>query len=73
MNRNNLNFVSSNVKGLKDRDNRIKLFEYLKNCISSNRFVFLQETHFSLNVEKKWADEFKGQFFFLMVKPTHAE
>ena len=62
--RNNLNFVSNNVKGLQGRDKRIKLFEYLKNCISSNGFVFLQETHSSLNVEKKWADEFKGQLFF---------
>ena len=63
MNRNNLNFVSNNVKGLQGRDKRIKLFEYLKNCISSNGFVFLQETHSSLNVEKKWAVEFKGQLF----------
>ena len=53
MNRNNLNFVSNNVKGLQGRDTRIKLFEYLKNCIFSNGFVFLQETHSSLNVEKK--------------------
>ena len=64
MNRNNLNFVSNNVKGLQGRDKRIKLFEYLKNCISSNGFMFLQETHSSLNVEKKWADQFKGQLFF---------
>ena len=64
MNRNNLNFVSNNVKGLQSRDKRIKLFEYFKNCISSHGFVFLQETHYSLNVEKKWADEFKGQLFF---------
>ena len=64
MNRNNLNFVSNNVKGLQSRDKRIKLFEYLKNYISSNGFVVLQETHSGLNVEKKWADEFKGQLFF---------
>ena len=64
MNRNNLNFVSNNVKGLQGRDKKIKLFKYLKNCISSNGLVFLQETHSSLNVEKKWADEFKGQLFF---------
>ena len=64
MSRNNLNFVSNNVKGLQCRDKRIKLFEYIKNYISSNGFVFLQEIHSSLNVEKKWADEFKGQLFF---------
>ena len=64
VNRNNLNFVSNNVKGLQGRDKRIKLFEYLKNCTSSNGFMFLQEIHSSLNVEKKWTDEFKGQLFF---------
>ena len=64
MNRKNLDFVSSNVKGLQDRDKRIKRFEYLKNCVSSNGFVMLQETCSSLNVEKKWAEEFKGQLFF---------
>ena len=42
MNRNNLNFVSNNVKGLQVRDKIIKLFEYLKNCISSNGFMSLQ-------------------------------
>ena len=26
--------------------------------------MFLQETHSSLNAEKKWADEFKDQLFF---------
>ena len=52
MNRNNLNFVCNNVKGLQGKDKRIKIFKYLKNCISSNGFVFLQETHSSLNDEK---------------------
>ena len=64
MNRNNLNFVCNNVKGLQGKDKRIKIFKYLKNCISSNGFVFLQETHSSLNDEKKWADDFKGRLYF---------
>ena len=53
MNRNNLNFVCNNVKGLQGKDKRIKIFKYLNNCISS-----------SLNDEKKWADNFKGRLFF---------
>ena len=73
MNTNNLNFVSNNVKGLQGRDKRIKLFEYLKNCISSNGFVFLQDTHSSLNVEKSGPMNSRISYFFLMVKPTHAE
>ena len=64
MNRSNLNFVCNNVKGLQGKDKRIKIFKYLKNCISSNGFVFLQETHSTLNDEKKWADDFKGRLFF---------
>ena len=72
MNRNNLNLVSNNVKALQGRDKRMKLFEYLKNCISSNGFVFLQETHSSLNVEGGLMNS-RVSYFFLMVKPTHAE
>ena len=65
MNRNNyLKIITHNVRGLKIKNKRIKLFEYLKNCISANGFVFLQETHCSLNDEKKWEDDFKGQLLF---------
>ena len=43
---------------------RINIFEYLKSYVTSNGFVFLQETHSSLKDEKLWIDEFKGQLFF---------
>ena len=43
---------------------RIKIIEYLKNYVTSNGFIFLQETQSSIKDEKIWNDEFKGQLFF---------
>ena len=45
----NSNFVSNNVNGIKPSEKRLKLFEYLKNNINDNGFIFLQETHFLSN------------------------
>ena len=47
---------------------RIKIFEYLKNYVTSNGFIFLQKTHSSVKNEKVWSDEFKGQLFFFHCK-----
>ena len=41
-----------------------KLFEYLRNNINNNGFIFLQETHSSLNDEQKWKDDFGSPLFF---------
>ena len=67
---NNLSFISNNVKGFQAISKRIKIFEYLKNYVSSNGFIFLQETHSSVKDEKVWSDNSKGSYFSLMVKPT---
>ena len=61
---NNLNFISNNVKGLQAISKRIKIFEYLTNYVTTNGFIFLQETHSSVKGVKIWNDEFKGQLFF---------
>ena len=61
---NNLSFISNNVKGLQAISKRIKIFEYLKNYVTSNGFIFLQEIHSSVEDEKVWSDEFEGQLFF---------
>ena len=53
MNSEQLNFLSNNVKGLQEGVKRTKVFEYLKNCVHSNGFVFLQETHSSITDAKK--------------------
>ena len=60
----NYNFISNNVKGIKASEKRLKLFEYLRNNINSNGFIFLQETHSSSNDEQKWKDDFGDTLFF---------
>ena len=45
---NNLSFISINVKELQAVSKRIKIFEYLKNYVTSNGFIFLQEKHYSV-------------------------
>ena len=60
----NYNFISNNVKGIRASEKRLKLFEYLKNNINGNGFIFLQETHSLSNDELKWKDEFGGPLFF---------
>ena len=59
-----LQFISNNVKGLQYFLKRIKIFEYLKNNLRSNGFLFSQETDSSLADEKKWVDELKGPITF---------
>ena len=56
----NLKFISNSVKGRQKSEKRIKIFEYLKNSISPNGFIFLQETHSSVDDEKSWCDELNG-------------
>ena len=51
MNKNNC-FISSNVKRIKSSGTRIKVFEYLKQKINQNGFIFMQETHSSIDAEK---------------------
>ena len=61
---NYIQFISNNVKGLQSLERRIKAFEYLKKCISNNGFMFLQEMHSTIYVEKRWQDDLKGKPFF---------
>ena len=50
---NYIQFISNNAKGLQSLKKRIKVFEYLKNYISNNGFMFLQETHSKIFDEKR--------------------
>ena len=56
--------ISNNVKGIKASEKQLKVFDYLKNNINDNGFIFLQETHLLPNDELKWKDEFGGPLFF---------
>ena len=41
---NSICVISNNVEGIQPFEKRIKIFEYLKNSITSSSFIFLQET-----------------------------
>lgn len=56
--------MSNNVKGIKASAKRLKMFEYLNSKANKNGIIFLQETHSSIDDEKKWQDEFNGSLFF---------
>ena len=58
------NFISNIVKSIRSSDKKLKTFEYLKNNIHRNGFVFLQEAHTSTQDEKKWKDYFKDSLLF---------
>ena len=60
----NLKFILKNRKGIQKLGKRIKIFEYLRNSISPNGFIFLQETHSSIDDEKRWCDELNGNLCF---------
>ena len=57
--KNQLIFFSNNVKGLQSTKKRLKLFNFLKN---KNRSLFSQETHSSVETEKKRIDDLKTKF-----------
>ena len=60
-----INFISNNVKSLQCTNKRLKLIKYFKDKIVSNSFLFLQETHSTINDQIKWNDDFKGEVFYL--------
>ena len=60
----NSNFLSNNVKGLQSTKKRLKLFNFLKNNIGPKDILFLQETHSSVETEKKWIDDFKDKIYY---------
>ena len=57
-------FISNNVKGIRSSEKILKIFEYVKNNIHHNSFVFLEETHPLTQDEKKWNYDFKDPLFF---------
>ena len=65
---NKINFISNDVKGFRTTSKRLKLTKYFKDKIVSDGFLFLQETHLTVNHEIKWKDEFKGEVFCSHVK-----
>ena len=60
----NFNFLSNSVKGLQSTKKRLKLFNFWKNKIVLRAFSLLQETHSSVETEKKWTDDFKENIYY---------
>ena len=60
----NSNFHRNFHKRIKASEKRLKFFEYFRNLSTPTGFVFLQETHSSVNVENKWNNGFQGKVFF---------
>ena len=59
-----INFIQNNVIGIQNSLKRLKVFNSLKENMSCNGVLFLQETHCSSKDEIKWKDKFKGELFF---------
>ena len=57
----NFNFLSNNVKGLQSTKKRLKPLNFLKNKIGIH---FSQETHSSVETQKKWIDDFKDKIYY---------
>ena len=50
---------------LQSTEKRLKLFKFLKNKIDPEGILFLQESHSSVETEKKWIDDFNGKIYYL--------
>ena len=59
------NLLSLNVRGLRNKEKRSQIFEWLKRCNNgTNCFVFLQETHSSKVDEDTWQKEWGSKIIF---------
>ena len=64
MNHINFNFLSSNFKVMHSSKKRLEQFEYFKSKLKPSGLLFLQETHSTIDCEKKWNEEFGGDLHF---------
>ena len=57
-------FITNNIKGIQNKTQRLSAREYLKNKLSNNRILFLQETHSTFNHENIWKNDFNVPVFY---------
>ena len=55
------NFITNNVKGLRDKKARLKIFSRLKDQISHRGIILMQETHSCPLSQKTWEEEFGNE------------
>ena len=68
-----LSFLSNNVMGIQASEKRLKLFDYATKLSTPAGFVFLQETHSSVDAKKIWTTVFNVNCFFHTVKQILVE
>ena len=57
-----LTLMSLNVRGIRDRAKRKKVFEWCKG--KGSDIILLQETYSTVDVEKRWESDWDGPVFF---------
>ena len=57
-----MNIITYNVRGLQQKNKRIKIYNFLKDNIKLG-CVLMQETHSASGDENKWASEWKGKIY----------
>ena len=63
----NFNFLKNNVKESQSSLNHeswLKLFNFLKNEIDPKSILFLNDPDSSVEIEKKWTDDFKVKVYY---------
>ena len=61
---NKINFIPNNVKCFQSTNKRLKLIMYFKDKIVCNGFLFIQETHSTVNDKIKCKDDFEAEVFY---------
>ena len=59
------NFITNNVKGLRDKKKRLKIFSRLQDQIGQRGIIFMQETHSCPLSQKVWEEEFGNENMLL--------
>ena len=67
----NFNFLENNVKGMQSSKKRLNQFEYFKRILKTSGLLFLQETHSTVDYERKWNDDFGGEFESFALKALY--
>ena len=65
------NFISLNVKGIREKHKRDRIFAWSREKRAD--IVFLQETFSSRDVEEKWATEWNGRCIYSHGSPIVKE
>ena len=61
----NFNVISVNVRGLRQKQKRLAVFDWLKRVHQGDKgFIFMQETHSTAEIETLWQDEWGSDIYY---------